>query len=112
MCRNAADFESSMMVSRMVSFFLIAMIYDLLSRFLLSILVLQLPEPAEVGVRFCKPGRRRHRSAKLDTEDSDTETQTCLPAVDRRSIDRFSLTAEHSNDGAQRGSVTRITGTP
>jgi len=63
-------------------------------------------------VRFCKPGRRRHRSAKLDTEDSDTETQTCLPAVDRRSIDRFSLTAELSNDGAQRGSVTRITGTP
>ena len=38
MCRNAADFESSMMVSRMVSFFLIAMIYDLLSRFLLNIL--------------------------------------------------------------------------
>ena len=37
MCRNAADFESSMMVSRMVSFFLIAMIYDLLSRFLLNI---------------------------------------------------------------------------
>ena len=34
--------------------------------------VLQLPEPAEVGVRFCKPDRRRHRSAKLDTEDSDT----------------------------------------
>jgi hypothetical protein len=38
MCRNAADFESLMMVSRMVSFFLIAMIYDLLSRFLLNIL--------------------------------------------------------------------------
>ncbi len=35
--------------------------------------VLQLPEPAEVGVRFCKPGKRRHRSVKLDTEDSDTE---------------------------------------
>ncbi len=37
MCRNAADIESSMMVSRMVSFFLIAMIYDFLSRFLLNI---------------------------------------------------------------------------
>ena len=37
MCRNAANFESSMMVSRMVSFFLIAMIYYLLSRFLLNI---------------------------------------------------------------------------
>jgi hypothetical protein len=40
MCRTAADFVSSMMVSlsRMVSFFLIAMIYDLLSRFLWNIL--------------------------------------------------------------------------
>ncbi len=37
MSRNAADFESSMLVSRMVSFFLIAMIYDLLSRVLLDI---------------------------------------------------------------------------
>ena len=36
------------------------------------VLVIQLPEPAEVGVRFCKLGKRRHRSAKLDTEDSDT----------------------------------------
>jgi hypothetical protein len=38
MCRNAADFESSMLESRMVSIFLMAMIYDLLSRFLLNIL--------------------------------------------------------------------------
>jgi hypothetical protein len=36
-------------------------------------LVLQLPEPAEVGVRFCKLGERQYHSAKLDTEDSDTE---------------------------------------
>jgi hypothetical protein len=41
MCRNAADFESSMLVSRMVSIFSDcydnSMIYDLLSRFLSNI---------------------------------------------------------------------------
>ena len=73
--------------------------------------VLQLPEPAEVGVRFCKPGERQYHSAKHDAEDSDITT-VILPAVDRRSIDRLTLTAAHSNNGTQRGSATRITGTP
>ncbi len=38
--------------------------------------VLQLPEPAEVGVRFCKPGERQYHCAKHDTEDSDVSTSS------------------------------------
>ncbi len=34
--------------------------------------IVHLPEFTEVGVRFCKPGKSQHRSAKRDTEDSDT----------------------------------------
>jgi hypothetical protein len=52
--------------------------------------VLQLPEPAEVGVRFCKPGKRQYHCAKLDTEDSDTEdsdmSTSSRPAVNRQII--------------------------
>ena len=75
--------------------------------------VLQLPEPAEVGVRFCKPGKRQYRSAKLDTEDSDTEDSdmSTKQSTDGQSTDHHRL-PKHSNDGAQRGSMTRTTGTP
>ncbi len=36
--------------------------------------IVHLPDSefTEVGVRFCKPGKSQHRSAKRDTEDSDT----------------------------------------
>ncbi len=46
-------------------------------------MVLQLPEPAEVGVRFCKPGKRQYHSAKLDAEDSDIPTSS-RPTVIRQ----------------------------
>ncbi len=46
-------------------------------------IVLQLPEPAEVGVRFCKPGKRQYHSDKLDAEDSDIPTSS-RPTVIRQ----------------------------
>jgi hypothetical protein len=52
--------------------------------------VLQLPEPAEVGVRFCKPGKRQYHSDKLDAEDSDTKdsdmSTSSQPTVNRQII--------------------------
>jgi hypothetical protein len=64
-------------------------------------------------VRFCKPDKRQLRSAKRDTEDSDTEDSdmSTKQSTDGHSTDHHRL-PRHSNDGAQRGSVTRITGTP
>jgi hypothetical protein len=53
-------------------------------------IVLQLPEPAEVGVRFCKPGKRQYHSDKLDAEDSDTKdsdmSTSSQPTVNRQII--------------------------
>jgi hypothetical protein len=45
--------------------------------------VLQLPESAEVGVRFCKPGEGQNHRAKLDAEDSDIPTSS-RPTVNRQ----------------------------
>ncbi len=66
----------------------------------LEVIVL-LPEFAEVGVRFCKPGKRQYHSAKHDTKDSDISS-----SVNQRLIDRLTLTAAPSNDGTRRRGTT------
>ncbi len=40
----------------------------------ITTLIVHLPEFTEVGVRFCKPGKSQHCSAKRDTEDSGSDT--------------------------------------
>jgi hypothetical protein len=58
--------------------------------------IVHLPEFTEVGVRFCKPGKRQHRRAKRDTEDSDT-LDVSLPTANRQA----NTSAEPSNDSTR-----------
>jgi hypothetical protein len=46
-------------------------------------IIVHLPEFTEVGVRFCKSGKNQYRSAKRDTEDSDTFSIS-QPTVNRQ----------------------------